>query len=159
MSTKTPQVFVSYAHPATAWVRQFVKQLESRAFHVWLDEREISVGDSLRDAIEKGLRESDAIVAILSRDTLRSPNVAFELGVALGMGKPLIPIVAKDLKQHDLPLNVREKRFLVQDDPAAVANEVSLLLVGRKGSGKTALVKGLTTRSTRARRRQASARR
>ena len=54
--------------------------------------------EPLREAIEAGLRSSDAIVSVLTRSNTQRPNVLFELGVALGMGKPLIPIIPPDVE-------------------------------------------------------------
>jgi nucleoside 2-deoxyribosyltransferase len=96
-------LFISYSHDDADWVRAFADALRQERIDVWLDQWEIKLGESQRDALEAGLRHSDAIVAVVTRSNARNPNVIFELGVALGMGKRLIPVVSKDLEASSIP--------------------------------------------------------
>lgn len=59
------QVFISYSHADAdvAWIRAFADSLRSHGVNVWFDECEVTIGESLSDAIEKELRGSDAIVS------------------------------------------------------------------------------------------------
>jgi len=64
---------------------------------------------------------SDAIVSVLTRANAQRPNVLFVLGVALGMGKPLIPIIPPDLESSAIPFELRTRRYLMKgalDDAA-----------------------------------------
>jgi predicted nucleotide-binding protein len=125
-----PNVFISYSHEDSEWVRQFAKALKDLDVAVWFDEWQIKAGDPLRDAIEKGLRDSDAIVAVLSATNILRPNVFFELGVALGMGKRLIPILSRDLNEQQIPFDVRSRRYLKQESPEETAREVAAAVTG-----------------------------
>ena len=125
-----PRVFISYSEDDSDWVRQFAEALRRDNVAVWLDVLQIHAGDSLTDAIEAGLRNSDAIVAVLSRSNARRPNTFFELGLALGTGKRLIPIVAQDLEAVDIPFDLRARRYLRKGEPEAAAREVAAALRG-----------------------------
>jgi predicted nucleotide-binding protein len=125
-----PNVFISYSHEDSEWVRQFAKALKDLDVAVWFDEWQIKAGDPLRDAIEKGLRDSDAIVAVLSATNILRPNVFFGLGVALGMGKRLIPILSRDLNEQQIPFDVRSRRYLKQESPEETAREVAAAVTG-----------------------------
>ena len=125
-----PNVFISYSHEDSEWVRQFAKALKDLDVAVWFDEWQIKAGDPLRDAIEKGLRDSDAIVAVLSATNILRPNVFFGLGVALGMGKRLIPILSRDLNEQQIPFDVRSRRCLKQESPEETAREVAAAVTG-----------------------------
>src|SRR5207302_3905691 len=92
----------------------------------------IAAGESLRTALETALRESDAIVAVVSPSNARSPNVYFELGVALGMGKRLIPIVSEDLDRSAIPFDLRLRRFVTKGSPEEAAREVAEAVKGQK---------------------------
>jgi nucleoside 2-deoxyribosyltransferase len=120
-----PKVFISYTHDDAEWVRAFASALREQQVEVWLDEWEIKLGESLRDALEAGLRSSDAIVAVVSRTNVRNPNVFFELGVALGMGKRLIPVVSRDLETTLIPFDLRTRRYVARGSPAETAREVA----------------------------------
>src|SRR5262245_41493996 len=104
-----PKVFISYSDDDADWARQFAEALRDEQVDVWLDAWELHAGDSLPDALEAGLRGSDAIVSILSSSNAWRPNTFFELGVALGTGKRLIPIVAQDLDSSLIPFEVRSR--------------------------------------------------
>ena len=126
-----PQVFISYSHDDAEWVRRFAEALREQSVSVWLDDWQVNPGESIRDAIEAGLRNSDAIVAVLTRTTAQRPNVLFEFGVALGMGKPLIPIVPADLESSGIPFGLRTRRYLTKGAPDAAAREVAEALKGK----------------------------
>ncbi|MGH8569531.1 MAG: hypothetical protein ACREXU_16380, partial [Gammaproteobacteria bacterium] len=78
--------------------------------------------------LEEGLRHSDAFVAVLSPRNATRPTVFFELGVALGLGKPLIPVVSPDLSRSAIPFDLRARRYLVQGTPRDTAREVAAAL-------------------------------
>ena len=122
---KKPVVFISYSHKDLSWVREFAQALKKYEVNVWLDEWEIQAGESVVEALEMGLRESDAIIAIVSKYNVNSPNVYFELGVALGLGKKLIPIIEEGLETSLIPIELRTRRFLTRGSPSEVAKQVA----------------------------------
>jgi TIR domain-containing protein len=124
---QTPQVFISYSHSETdkEWVRQFAQSLERRGFSVWLDETRLHFGDRIREAVEEGLRNSDVIVSLVTPQSVNRPNLFFELGAALGMGKRVIAIVPKDLDLALLPQPLRARRFLQQASPEETASALA----------------------------------
>lgn len=121
---KAHKVFISYSYEDSEWVRAFAEALRQQKMDVWLDQWSVAPGESLRSAIEVGLRESDAIIAVVSRSNARNPNVFFELGVALGMGKRLIPIISADLETALIPFDLRVRRYLTMGRPDDIAKKV-----------------------------------
>ena len=63
------------------------KQLERRGVSCYTIDRGQSLGSSVA-SIVTFIQESDFIVGVFSRPT--SPNIAYEVGMAAGMGKPLL---------------------------------------------------------------------
>jgi nucleoside 2-deoxyribosyltransferase len=90
---------------------------------------DVRPGDSVRDAIEAGLRSSDVLVALLDPDAAAKPNLFFELGAAIGMGKRVVAIVPKGLDPTAIPLDVHLRRYLVRDTPEQTAEELSNTLL------------------------------
>jgi hypothetical protein len=123
-----PKVFISYSHEDAEWASKFAEALREHGIDVWLDTWRVHAGESLRDAVETGLRNSDAIVAILSSSNARRPSVLFEVGVALGTGKRLIPIVPEDLERSAIPFEIRSRRYLIKAAPDEAAREVAQAL-------------------------------
>ena len=81
-----PKVFIAHSHEDKEWVREFAEALKSEGVSVWLDELSLRPGEPLREALEAGLRESNAIVAMVTSRNVARPNLFFELGVAWAWG-------------------------------------------------------------------------
>lgn len=99
--------------------------LQERGVTVWFDEFDVRPGESLRDALEAGLRSSDVLVSLLDAESPSKANLFFELGAAIGMGKKVVPIVPKGLSPTVLPREVRLRRYLIRDTPEQTAEELS----------------------------------
>jgi hypothetical protein len=123
MEKKT--VFISHSAGDADWARSFAQALKERGVSVWFDEFDVRPGESVRDALEAGLRSSDVLVALLDANSPSRPNLFFELGAALGMGKRVVAIVPKDLDPSVLPLDVRLRRYLIRETPEQTAEELS----------------------------------
>lgn len=87
----------------------FAKYLSKRLdrykdIEVWLDEREINIGDSILTRMAEGLEECDLFLIILSPEAFSSKNVQIELEKALEMrrddNKKIFPILYKDCNIH-----------------------------------------------------------
>ena len=75
-----PKIFVSYSLMDVAWARQFVDALASNGVDVWFDAYRTPPGSPIQPEIEKGLRESDFIVTLITSESAQTPNLFFELG-------------------------------------------------------------------------------
>jgi len=119
-----PTVFISYPHSDEHWAREFAESLKGHGLSVWFDKFVIQPGESFRDALEKGLRDSDLIVTLISPESVHRPNLFFELGAALGMGKRIVAIVPEDFDVSQLPQSLRLRRTLRKHSPQATAEEL-----------------------------------
>jgi hypothetical protein len=120
-----PRVFISYSQPDADWARAFAQALKERGIAVWFAESDIRPGESVRDAIEAALRESDVIVALVDPGHPSKPNLFFELGAAIGMGKKVVPIVPRSADVGHLPFDLRLRRYLFRETPEETAEELS----------------------------------
>jgi hypothetical protein len=75
------------------------------------------------------LRNSDVVVALMDPENPTNPNLFFELGAAIGMGKRVVSIVPKGMDPSNFPLDVRLRRYLVRDSPEHTAEELSNALL------------------------------
>jgi TIR domain len=103
------KVFISYAHNDEALAARIVASLEKAGLDAWYDKREIMPGDNWADKIAQGLRESDAMVVLLTAQALDSESVRRDIDYALSQ-KPfkrrLIPVLvgnSKDFPSHRIP--------------------------------------------------------
>lgn len=119
------KVFISYSHSDKEWARTFAQTIASSGIEVWFDEFNIKPGEPLVESLEKGLRESDAVVLVLNAENMRRPNIFFEIGAALGMNKAIIPVVPAGFESHKLPLPLQRIKFLIRNSPEETAHELT----------------------------------
>ena len=102
------KVFISYAHSDEALVRKIVAILKRAGLEVW-DDSEILPGDNWAEQVAKALKESEAMVVLLTPEATRSRWVRREIEYALGekrYSKRLIPVLVgdpADFSQEDIP--------------------------------------------------------
>lgn len=121
------KIFVSYSSQDTPWVREFVHTLKELGVDAWFAEEQIALGDSIYDKIEHALRESNAIILVLSKHSVRSRWTYFEIGAALSSDKKIIPIIVDDVEYAQLPSLVTRYQSLRAQSPQEASKEVAKL--------------------------------
>lgn len=142
MSTQiAPKVFLSHASDdKERFVLDFAKKLRGKGVDIWLDRWEMLPGDSLIDKIfEEGLKEAQAIIIVLSKNSINKAWVKEELNTAIvkkidGKSK-IIPVLIdecevpeslkstlwikiNDLNNYDIELNrIIDSIFEIRDKP------------------------------------------
>jgi hypothetical protein len=77
------KVFISHSSKDEALASKVVSHLERAGLDVWYDKREIMPGDNWGDKIAQGLRESDAMVILLTPGALESDFMRRDIDFAL----------------------------------------------------------------------------
>ena len=90
-----PQVMISYRHLDAEFAHRVEAHLLSSGFRVWIDTA-ITPGNDWREDIATAIRESAAVVFILTPASVQSKYCKEELYFASGLGKPIFPIVLED---------------------------------------------------------------
>ncbi|MEH2247114.1 toll/interleukin-1 receptor domain-containing protein [Nostoc sp.] len=110
------KVFISHSSKDTKLVKQIVDALRNADFQVWND-TQIFPGDNWAQLIANELRESDAMVVLLTPNSVDSPYINAEVGYALGeqgyKGR-VIPVLAapsEQLSQLELKIPWILKKF------------------------------------------------
>lgn len=109
-------VFISHPQSKDSheWVREFANSLRNQGANVWLDETDSHSQKSYPAMLERALRRSDLFVFVVSPEFITRPSVLFEIGAAVGGGKPLIAIVPKGFDPVRLPEPLRLRKHLLQ---------------------------------------------
>lgn len=112
-TSQGPRVFISHSRNDKKFVRRLVDDLRKANLHVWLDEQELAVGDSIIAKISDGLEDSDYLVAVLSRSSLESGFFQAEVNAALsehfsGRGTAVLPVLIEDV---DIPPLFRDRLY------------------------------------------------
>ena len=79
---KQYDAFISYFSGDRPFVQKLEQDLRLRGVHIWRDEREIDVGDSMSEKIQNGLIDSYAFIIVLSPEAISRPWVNEELRAA-----------------------------------------------------------------------------
>lgn len=95
------KVFISYSSKDEALATRLVASLEQAGLDAWYKKREIMPGDNWAEKIAQGLKQSNAMVVLLTVDALDSDAVQSSISYALSekaFSKRLIPVLVGDSK-------------------------------------------------------------
>jgi hypothetical protein len=103
------KVFISYSSKDEALASKLVASLEAAGLDAWYTKREVLPGDNWAEKIANGLKESNAMVVLVTPDSLESDAVQSSISYALGdksFSKRLIPVIvgeSKDFPADKMP--------------------------------------------------------
>ncbi len=99
------KVYISYSHADEAVAQKLAKALESAGLETWYAKTGIFPGDNWAEEVAQALRESEAMIILLSPQALNSNYVRHDISYALGEPRfrnRLIPVVIGP--QNKIPL-------------------------------------------------------
>ena len=113
--TKRYDCFISHAsEDKPDFVEALVNNLESKGINVWYDAHIMNIGDSLRESIDKGLKDSLCGVVVLSKNFFAKQWTDYELNGLVARQnsdgkKTILPIwhnvTAEEVRQYSLSLS------------------------------------------------------
>jgi TIR domain len=122
--TKPARVFISYSRRDGDWAQAFAQSLEKFGLEVWIDRLNVVPGQPWPARFEKALRESDVIAVVVNPAEALGPNLFFEVGAAVGMGKRLVPIFPKEYELSELPYPLRVRQGILRETPDETAKKL-----------------------------------
>jgi hypothetical protein len=93
------KVFINYSSKDEALATKLVESLEGAGLDAWYKKREVMLGDNWAEKIADGLKESNAMVVLVTPDALESEAVQSSISFALGekaYSRRLIPVIVGD---------------------------------------------------------------
>ena len=106
-------VFISYSHTDKKWADALRSGLTDAGFEVTVPGDDIEAGENWHLEIGKALDRANAMVVLLSPDSVASPNNRAEIEFALGsphFRDRLIPLLVKPT--DDVPWILRKQQFI-----------------------------------------------
>jgi nucleoside 2-deoxyribosyltransferase len=121
------KIFISYSYKDAEYVKTLIKTLRSILPNaVILDPgTQISQGEEIADRVSKMLRESDIVIAMLTQESADTPNILFELGIAVSLQKRVIPIAKQNTDLSLLPFNMKGRNIIVNTGPKSTAERLA----------------------------------
>jgi WD40 repeat protein len=95
--------FVSYAHEDREYVDELVEHLTRAGVTLWIDRRDLLPSARWMAELEDGIRRSDALLFVLSPDSVTSPVCLAELQHAVEAHKRVLPIAHRPVSHGEVP--------------------------------------------------------
>lgn len=141
------KVFISHSTRYRKLVIALANTLSKFGIKVFVAEWYLTPGQKLDRKVFANLDNADCVVVLLTRNGIRSNWVQQEIGYALKISKPLIPLVEKGIPPGDL--GALQDRDYIEYDPSQpqhalikTSTYVKLLKLKKEKREKTLLVAG-----------------
>jgi hypothetical protein len=106
-------IFISYSRKDDKIMRKIAFHLRDQGFKVWVDNEKLIPGTSAwEEAIENAIKNSFAMVVILSPDSKSSEWVRREITYADQFQKRVFPVLIKGSEETSLPLRLVTRQFV-----------------------------------------------
>lgn len=119
-------VFISHSHSdqnvASALIDLLLSALELEEKEVRCTSvpgHQLPFGKTISQQLKDDINTSTAIIALLSRESIRSPWVPFELGASWAFGKIIVPVLGSGVTGDQLPGPLAEYPYIQVDSPDA----------------------------------------
>jgi hypothetical protein len=107
------QVFISYSRKDQDIVRRIVKFLRAQGINVWLDNEKLIPGTPIwEEEIEKALRATTAVIAVMSPDSKNSEWVRREISLADQNHKQIFPILVRGDEDSAITLRLITRQYV-----------------------------------------------
>ncbi|KJU84602.1 TIR domain-containing protein [Candidatus Magnetobacterium bavaricum] len=138
------QVFISSAIEDAEWVSLFFDKLTQTGVDVWFATRDIVPGISIVELMEKALRESNIMVVVISKNSITSQWVFFEIGVAIADEKRIIPVIIDDVPYESFPVRLKPAACFHEKSPVEAAIKVANFLQSGSKAGHLQAISSLS---------------
>lgn len=113
---QVPKIMISYSHKNAKDARRLATDLQEEKFNVWLDEKEVLIGDSIHTKVEEGVTDCDYLIVLFSPDSIVSSWVKEEMNAARSREKEshrviLLPVALAGVNTLELPTLIKDRKF------------------------------------------------
>ncbi len=114
--TKRCRVFISYSRVDLAFAQQLVSGLIEDNFEAYLDKRDILPGEPWQERLGKLIEAADAIIFILSPDSVASSMCEWEINESERLCKRIVPVVRRPIVDSGAPHRLRRLNYIFMRD-------------------------------------------
>ena len=93
-------VFISHDHDDADFAELLKLYLEKNKISGWIDSERLKIGQDWREEIDEGIKNSVAVIAIMTPEARKSEYVTYEWAFAWGKGIKIFPIMLKQTPLH-----------------------------------------------------------
>ena len=110
--SEMPRVFLSHVRSDRAQARRLAEVLRQSGYTPWLAEDEARVGEPFAETLSRGLRDTQAVVVLLSRASVESAWTSTEVSLLRGHAREPHRLYVVRLERVTPPAEVSEERAL-----------------------------------------------
>ena len=124
------QIFLSYARQDEEFARRLSSHLMKHGLSVWSPENELLPGDNVWFRVGEALKKSNAMVVLISPDSMRSKYVRQEIEYALGDPNYEGRVFPVEIRPtEDVPWILRKLKTIDgRQNPAKVSESIAIAL-------------------------------
>lgn len=106
-------IFISYSHSDKTFVDRLARSLVKHDAHVWVDTWELNVGDSILNRVQEAIRDSSALLIVLSKASVASEWCKKELSAGLmrELDEKRVVVLPVLVEDCEIPVFLREKMY------------------------------------------------
>lgn len=109
------KVFISSAHKDLDLARDLARRLEEAGVKVFPVERSVVPAEGIVAKVNRGMRQADEVIVILTDHSVNNAAVIFEMGAAFGQHKRVTPVVM-GVDPEELPPMVKQMQYIRYSD-------------------------------------------
>lgn len=109
------KVFISSTQKDLDLARDLARRLELAGVKVFSVDRAAVPAERIISDINRGMREADEVVVILTDDSVKSPGVISELGAAYSLHKRVTPLLV-GVEDATIPPFLKRMSYIKYDD-------------------------------------------
>ncbi len=112
----------AWADKAGAKVKKLLLLLQKN-YDVWLDKKQIDIGNHINDTVAKGIADCNIFIAVWSSNAHKSKGVQFELETAAKLNKPILVLLIEDYDVANSPYLAGKEYIDFSGDALAFAQQ------------------------------------
>ncbi|MBZ0289589.1 MAG: HEAT repeat domain-containing protein, partial [Anaerolineae bacterium] len=93
-------VFLSYKHQDSTFANDLIRRVQAAGFTLWVDADQLRAGENWRETINLAIKDSFALVVIITPESKTSEYVTYEWAFAQGAGVKIVPVLLRPTKLH-----------------------------------------------------------
>jgi hypothetical protein len=137
-----PYYFISYCREEVTFVDSLFRELEKRGINNWVDIRDLVPGRSWQTQLDEGVKNAEAVLLVVSKESMKSGAVKDEWQKAQGWGKRIILLLFEPAKIPEALVSMKPEHVNFNRNFNKATTELVELLKHEKRSGDPIPKKG-----------------
>jgi nucleoside 2-deoxyribosyltransferase len=109
------KIFISSSRRDSDLAHDLAKRLDKAGLKVIPPAENIDAGESIKAKIREELRKADEVIVVLTKNSLDSQWLLFEMGYATSLGKHVTPLI-QGIEPKELPEIIKQMEYVKYAD-------------------------------------------